>query len=492
MTDVISKKAIKELISEAFDTTLPLDDASEIIAVNSTVDPVASETDPDNEDFVPQSTQELDIAVRSLTSMIGDCDAAEAYKAIKSALETLEKNDGRDMGNNNLEEMLRKHIRTILNEETPAVPQGVAGGGKEEFNFKALADELGMSVSGAKQLVDKSRLQFDYLFKMLHNDWEEFEDFVLNAAGDYIKYLSSSGELSAADIQLLKQHPDTIRELDGFRDWLHDKIRSARLEDSGEVEDDDVDVSTPTPAATASAGTDDPDYAEYQRLHAKFGSPASAAAAAPPANSDGKGYKVYKTKSGLVIRINKMGGKGLYKAGADTKFNPNDRPFVSPAPDGSKIKVKNPTDGHTQEWEFTEGKKHRLREADEIPSPPPADPAADPEYARYLELQKKFGALTGGAKPARKARVAKEPAAPAAPANPDGKGYKVYKTKNGPVVRYKTKLYRGKTDSKFNPNDRPLVAPSPDGAKVRVKNPTDGHTQEWDFEEETAKTTPGV
>lgn len=470
----VSKKAIKELINEAFDTTIPLDDEADIIDVNPVVDPIASETDPENEKFVPQNAQELDIAVRSLVSTIGDYDAAEAYQAIKSALSTLEKDDGRDM-DTKLEEMLRKQVRAILKEETPVVPQGAAGGGEDDVKLKDIAAQLGMSPSGAKQLIDKSRLQFDFLAKMLHNDWEEFEDFVLNAAADYIKFLASSGELTDADVKLLKQHPDMVRDLDGFREWMHDRIRSARLGGSEE------EVAADAPAQPSMES--DPDYAEYQRLHAKFGSPETPAAAKPLPNSDGKAYKVYPSKNGPVVRYKTK----LYRAGADTKFSPNDRPFVALNADGSRVKVKNPTDGHTQEWEFaTEGKRRRLRENEEIPSPPPADPAADPEYARYLELQKKFATMQAPA-PKRKLRAAKAPAEPVAPPNPDGKGYKVYKSKNGPVVRYKTKLYRGKPDSKFNPNDKPLVAPNADGSKVKVKNPTDGHTQEWDFEEEAAK-----
>lgn len=469
----VTKKALQELIQQAMDTILPLD-STDIINVNPVVDPVASETQPENANFVPQNVQELDIAVRSLISVIGDADAPGAYAAVKNALATLEKDNIKNMAQDRVEEMLRKHIRQILKEENLDVAQ-TADKTNGDTSFERIAasvqgpDGKPFSVSGAKQLVDKAMKRYKFLFDMLDEDEDEFEIFVLESVREYIAFLAKSGELTSADIKLMKDHPGAVADLEGFREFIHKRIERSRLGKDDEM-DDDLDVSSDVGAEPVS-NESDPDFAEFQRLHAMYGDKAPGAAGTAPPNSDGKAYKIYKTKHGLVIRINKNGGKGLYKAGPGTKFNPNDRPYAAPGADGSRLIVKNPEDGHTQEWEFT-------NEAADAGAPPlPSDPSADPEYARYLALYSKFGAVAK----TKKVRQPREPKV-VAPVDPDGKGYKVYKTKHGAVIRYKKQLYKGPPGSRFSPNETPKV--SMNGDRLRVKNAADGHTQEWEPMEE--------
>jgi len=92
-------------------------------------------------------------------------------------------------------------------------------------SFEAIAKEVGMSVAGAKQLVDKSLEKLKWLHRLPEDDRDIL---ILTTANDYIKTLAQSGELTAPDIQLMKDHPTIVTELDGFREYLHDVITKAR------------------------------------------------------------------------------------------------------------------------------------------------------------------------------------------------------------------------------------------------------------------------
>jgi hypothetical protein len=93
-------------------------------------------------------------------------------------------------------------------------------------SFEKIATELGFSVAGAKQAVDKALEKAQWIGQELEEDDREI--LVLTAMNDYIKYLTKSGELTSADIQLMKDHPSIVRELDGFREFLHNAIRRTR------------------------------------------------------------------------------------------------------------------------------------------------------------------------------------------------------------------------------------------------------------------------
>lgn len=111
-------------------------------------------------------------------------------------------------------------------------------------SFEDIAKELEFSVAGAKQAVDKALEKAKFMAGM---DEDDKEILVLTAMGDYVKMLAKSGELTAPDIQLMKDHPSIVRDLDGFREFLHNFIRRARKEDQqiedplgeGELQEDD-------------------------------------------------------------------------------------------------------------------------------------------------------------------------------------------------------------------------------------------------------------
>lgn len=95
-------------------------------------------------------------------------------------------------------------------------------------SFEQIAKELGFSVSGAKQAVDKAIEKARWAQFTI--DPDEYEILVLTSMNDYISMLDKTGELTPADVKLMKDHPDIVRELDGFREFLDKAIRRARRE----------------------------------------------------------------------------------------------------------------------------------------------------------------------------------------------------------------------------------------------------------------------
>lgn len=95
-------------------------------------------------------------------------------------------------------------------------------------SFQEIANELGFSVAGAKQAVDKALAKAQWVGMMQEKNPEDLEIMMLTAMNDYIKYLSKSGELSAADIQLMKDHPEVVQTLPGYREYIDKVIRKAR------------------------------------------------------------------------------------------------------------------------------------------------------------------------------------------------------------------------------------------------------------------------
>jgi hypothetical protein len=98
----------------------------------------------------------------------------------------------------------------------------------EGASFEQIAKELEFSVAGAKQAVDKALEKARWAATEI--DPDDLEILVLTTMNDYINMLAKTGELSAADVQLMKDHPDIVRELDGFREYLSKTIRRKRKE----------------------------------------------------------------------------------------------------------------------------------------------------------------------------------------------------------------------------------------------------------------------
>lgn len=274
---VVSKEAVRQFIRETmmnpsvgWSSTTDLDDSP--ATVSAVVDPSAALTDPGNPNYKPDNRKELRISLSSLIDDLSDDESPEAYDAIKDALEKSKEDDMKN--NKKVEEAVRLAIRKMLREaELPPVkkiPMGVHGGewmrahqkrrddldktlsgmnidtdaeemtradapaaGRERKNvmqtdvggasFKQIAQELGFaSESGAKQAVEKAMAKVRFASGM---DPDHLQIVVLTAMSDYIDFLNKSGELTPADVQLMKDHPNIVSELDGFREFLDKYIK---------------------------------------------------------------------------------------------------------------------------------------------------------------------------------------------------------------------------------------------------------------------------
>jgi hypothetical protein len=252
----VSEKAIRDLVREALEGDVVID-------VNDVIDPSAAQTNPINAEFVPTTRPELDVAVKQLTKDIPGDRISPAYKSIKDAIKAdevqREKDDKMkaDDKKKAVEETVRRAVRKTLSEINPRFDTSYSGmdysSGDDDddeddldsdkpkrtykatalgnmadvdgASFEEIATELGFSVAGAKQAVDKALEKAQFIAA---TDSDEMEIIVLTTMSDYIKMLAKTGELSSADVTLLKDHPAIVRELDGFRDYLHNSIRRAR------------------------------------------------------------------------------------------------------------------------------------------------------------------------------------------------------------------------------------------------------------------------
>lgn len=269
----VNEEAIRQLVRETFEGqhivgTQDTGDSS-IVNVNSTVDPSAALTDELNTNFVPQNKVELDMAVKRITQDLSNDKVPSVYRMLTKAIASMETKDKKDFSmkmsptnsKKNVEEAIRREVRKVLSEISPKNDMSYSGidfGDEPDENdevdpldsytepptnrafkttaignmtdvggasFDEIAQETGFSVAGAKQAVDKALRKLRFLSKMDHKDYSKL---VLKAMGDYVEMLNSSGELSPADVQLMKSHPDVVQDLDGFREFLHGYVRKAR------------------------------------------------------------------------------------------------------------------------------------------------------------------------------------------------------------------------------------------------------------------------
>ncbi len=265
--------------------------------------------------------------------------------------------------------------------EPKKAKKGTALGGMTDVSgatFEDIAKELGFSVAGAKQAVDKALEKAQFLAQDMDDDDREI--LVLTSMNDYIKYLNKSGELTAADVQLMKDHPDVVRELDGFREFLHNAIRRQRKSDQ-ELENplsDDSDRITikspgeseeeiPSAPPTLRGGRGGESAEEEAPTTTRGygrGTPGDTTPVPPAAGAAGKkskdNYKVYPFKGKRsVVRV---GGKlygtgenGSLASGGETQFKGGERANI--AKDGDKLTVSKPDSDHSQTWDPVEESK---------------------------------------------------------------------------------------------------------------------------------------
>lgn len=287
MNIFVSKQALQQFVSEALDgNALALLGNENYIKVNNVVDQSASLTDPSNKNQIPQNKVELKVVLNKMLDSSQVQNLPDIYKSIKDIINNVE--DENKM-NKNIKESLRTIVKKAMNEAplppVRKIPFGVHG---DEYSrsiaaskaslrktmkaddivepedsyddekvakpirkvkstslgsmtdvqgasFEDIAKELNFSVAGAKQAVDKALEKARWLASEMDED--ELEILVLRTMDDYINTLAETGELSDADIRLMKDHPSIVRELDGFREYLSSAIRRERKASSSSIEE---------------------------------------------------------------------------------------------------------------------------------------------------------------------------------------------------------------------------------------------------------------
>ena len=282
MNIFVSKKALREYIHEAMSSPgvgwqATGDLSTSPANISAVVDPSAATTDPGNPKFKPRNRVELKTALSAMIDDIADDDASNFYADMKTVIKTKEEEGEKNVKNNNrkTENAVRLSVRKMLREigqyrdtgmsysgpmtGSPAMKPGIVdcqacdgegiledgtdctvcdGKGEVEKkgrtnattndvggeSFANIASELGYkTASGAKQELGRALAKYKYMWSL---EPDEFEIVMLQSMNDYIEYLQDSGELTASDVQLMKDHPNIVSELDGFKEFLGKKIRN--------------------------------------------------------------------------------------------------------------------------------------------------------------------------------------------------------------------------------------------------------------------------
>lgn len=248
------------------------------VKVSDVVDPSAAESDPGNPNFRPSNRVELKSALVKLIDDIGDDESADFYAALQATLKQSKDEDKKmDKKDKKVEETIRRAVRKALLEMGPyrdtglsysgpatgsglragfeeceaCEGEGVLPGGKDckvckgtgsvksskrgyqmsdteagEASFDEIAKEVGFAgAPGARQAIQRALEKARFAMSM---DPADLEIITLTAMNDYIEQLKSSGELTSADVQLMKDHPNIVAGLDGFREFLDGALKKAQ------------------------------------------------------------------------------------------------------------------------------------------------------------------------------------------------------------------------------------------------------------------------
>lgn len=180
------------------------------------------------------------------------------------------------------------------------------GNNGDEMEWKEMAQKLGHGdkVHGVRHEFGRAVTKMRFLAGM---DPDDREVMILDAMNDYIKHLASSGELPPSDVQLLHDHPDMVRELPGFLEFLHDYVKSEMRGKKVEIPEEGVireaglpkwvDLSffkhirtavqklLPGEKTTFDISDSDPEYIQYVIKH-----------------FEGKGFSTYVSSGKLVVQ----------------------------------------------------------------------------------------------------------------------------------------------------------------------------------------------
>lgn len=301
---VTTRNDLRQLIESAVGLTFPEgpkekdpavinepapDDNVPIVPLDSQLDRAMTVEIPiDDEEYEPENVIELSHAVAVLAKKVPPERIIEFFKNVRrltdrtiEAQEKKEKGpevgpkDNKEIDVDKIQEMnVRRAVRKILAEAGFDGEGGYEGSrgtkkkGARELSLDDVAREAGLQgASGARQLINKAAQKIKFLLDMPE---DERNEIIIRAAGEYIDYLvdldkkarrdpATAGEegLSEEDAEFMRDHPEYIQELDGFREFLRKywlramrdagadeeapDVASIKLPTTG-VEDDDEDV----------------------------------------------------------------------------------------------------------------------------------------------------------------------------------------------------------------------------------------------------------
>lgn len=279
----VNEKVVAGVVAEKVTTpSMGWQSAGELgtapVSVSAVVDPSAAVTDPGNENFKPKNRAELKTALSAMVDGLSDDCASNIFDAMKDVIDDMAEEDKKMKDEKKVEETIRRAVRKMLREAAGAYKdtgmsysgpmtgsgvrpgyeeceacegEGIVAGGKDckackgtgaikstkrgyqmadaesgEASFEEIAKELGYAgAPGARQAVQRALEKAKFTATM---DPDELEILTLTAMNDYIQFLQKSGELTAADVQLMKDHPNIVSGLDGFREFLDGALKKAR------------------------------------------------------------------------------------------------------------------------------------------------------------------------------------------------------------------------------------------------------------------------
>jgi hypothetical protein len=354
-----SESVLRALVNEVLDDrniSLPYVDEEMPVVTSAGVDPSESQTDPGDPNYRPQDNRELSIAIDQLVKLVPDEATGTFYKRVKrlsdDILNSTPPGDDtmtatkRTDEEKKLEEVIRlavrKHLMEMNEAEADSVPPAEAAPKYEKrelMPFAQMAQELGMSVAGAKQAVDKAWRKAAFINDQFPSE-EQKQAYVLDLIHQYIDHLDSSGELTDDDFALLRDHPDLVSELDGFQAFMLDDLKDAGFHPDIDFDDRGRPI---TRAVDASPEAD---------LAPSATTPAPKEPKAAPAPRGPKAaYKVYGKKAGSPVHTRLKGQ--AYGGPADSKFKNGEMAAISP--EDGKLRVKKADSDHSQLWEPVDG-----------------------------------------------------------------------------------------------------------------------------------------
>jgi hypothetical protein len=269
----VTESAIRQLINnllEGRDTPAVVAEPP-TIPVNPALDPMVRMTgmakEPINPMFSPTDKIEFQASVKNLVHNLPDEDLPDLFYAIKDAINAEEDKKDKEKQEENGDSMtlkdsrmesLRLGIRKVIQEARPehhmdpsdidADEEAEELAAQKKYEMTAdvggsTFDEIAIAMGfanpiGAKGAVDKALKKMKFLMTLPE---EERNELVLSAMDKYIKVLQKKGSLKADDVQLLKDHPEIVQELDGFREFMRNHIHKGMRDAGGHDEDLDED-----------------------------------------------------------------------------------------------------------------------------------------------------------------------------------------------------------------------------------------------------------